>query len=84
MPENWVLRILQESADAQFKPCHHGVFEHNLIIFDSKVQIFVNVGPRTAPETFRFHNNAWYGVDRYREPSLPVPGVTEYIAQPTT
>ena len=73
LPEKWVLRILQESRDARFKPCHDGVFEHNFIIFDSKIQTFVNVGPRTSPETFRFQRNAWHDLDRYREPSLPVP-----------
>jgi hypothetical protein len=75
MPENWVLRILQESPDAQFTPCHNGVFEHNLIVFDSRVQTFVNAGPRTSPETFRFQHNAWHDLDRYREPSLPVPEI---------
>jgi len=73
LPDKWVLRILQESSDARFTPCHNGVFEHNLIIFDSKVQFFVNIGPRTSPETFRFQHNAWLDLDRYREPSLPVP-----------
>ena len=75
MPENWVLRILQESTDTRFTPCHHGVFEHNLIVFDARVRVFVNVGPRTAPRTFRFRHNAWYAVDRHRQPSLPVPEV---------
>ena len=73
MPEKWVLRILQESRDARFRPCHDGVFEHNLIIFDSKIQTFVNVGPGTSPETFALRHNAWYDIDGYREPSLPVP-----------
>jgi hypothetical protein len=73
LPEKWVLRILQESSDAQFTPCHDGVFEHNFIIFDSKVQTFVNVGPGTSSETFRFQHNAWHDLDRFREPSLPVP-----------
>ncbi len=73
LPAKWVLRILQESSDAQFTPCHNGIFQHNLIIFDSKIQTFVNVGPRTSPGTFRFEHNAWHDLDRYREPSLPVP-----------
>ena len=68
-----MLRILQKSSDAQFTPCHDGIFERNLIIFDSKVQTVVNIGPRTSPETFRFQHNAWLDLDRYREPSLPVP-----------
>ncbi len=73
LPNKWVLRILQETSDARFKHCHDGIFEHNLIIFDSKVQIFVNVGPRTSPETFSFRHNAWLDLDGYRKPSLPVP-----------
>ncbi|MHC4434356.1 MAG: right-handed parallel beta-helix repeat-containing protein [Planctomycetota bacterium] len=72
MPEKWVLRILQESRDARFRACCRGVFEHNLIIFDSKIQTFVNVGPGTAPDTFVMRRNAWHDVDGYREPSLPV------------
>jgi hypothetical protein len=72
-PEKWVLRILQETRNAKFTPCHNGVFERNLIIFDSNVQTFVNVGPRTSPETFKFQHKAWHDLDRYREPSLPVP-----------
>ena len=75
MPENWVLRILQESPDARFTPYHHGVFEHNLIIFDARVRVFVNVGPGTSPETFKFQHNAWYAIDGDRKPSLPVPEI---------
>lgn len=73
LPDKWVLRILQESSDARFIPCHNGVFKNNLIIFDSKVQTFVNVGPGTSPGTFQFQHNAWHDLDRYREPLLPVP-----------
>jgi hypothetical protein len=72
-PEKWVLRILQETADARFAPSHGGVFEHNLVLFDSRVQVFVNVGPRTAPETFVFRHNAWYDTEDSRRPALPVP-----------
>ena len=73
-PEKWILRILQETKDTKFKPCHDGIFENNLIIYDSKVDVFVNVGPRTAPETFKFRNNAWYQADGSgRKPTLPTP-----------
>jgi hypothetical protein len=71
-PEKWVLRILQETNDAQFPPSHGGVFEHNFVMFDSRVQIFVNVGPRTAPETFVFRRNVWYDTEGPRRPALPV------------
>lgn len=72
LPAKWVLRILQESSDIRFKPCHDGIFERNLIIFDSKVQTFVNIGPGTSPETFQFQHNGWLDLDRNRKPSLPI------------
>lgn len=72
LPEKWVLRILQETEDPQFAPCHGGVFEDNLVFYDSRVQVFVNVGPRTAPETFAFLRNVWCDVEGSRRPSLPV------------
>ncbi|MEJ2701153.1 MAG: right-handed parallel beta-helix repeat-containing protein [Sedimentisphaerales bacterium] len=72
LPDKWVLRILQESRDARFRPCHDGVFEHNLVIFDAKVRTFVNVGPGTLSESFTFHRNAWLDLDGNRKPSLPV------------
>ncbi len=73
LPEKWVLRILQETTDPQFAPCHGGIFEDNLVFYDSRVQIFVNIGPRTASETFVFRRNAWCDVDGSRRPVLPVP-----------
>ncbi len=72
LPEKWVLRILQETTDAQFGPCHGGIFEDNLVFYDSRVQVFVNVGPHTSPETFIFRRNAWCDVEGSRRPSLPV------------
>jgi hypothetical protein len=71
LPEKWILRILQETRDTRFKPCHDGIFENNLVIYDSRINVFVNVGPRTAPETFTFRNNAWHQVDGSRKPVLP-------------
>jgi len=73
LPEKWVLRILQETTDPRFKPCHSGVFEDNLIVFDERVRVFVNVGPRTAPKTFVFRRNAWCDRHGRRRPVLPVP-----------
>ena len=73
LPETWVLRILQETSDPQFQPSHGGVFEHNVIVYDSRVKVFVNVGPRTAPETFTFRHNVWIDAEECRQPSLPVP-----------
>jgi hypothetical protein len=71
LPEKWVLRILQETTDPKFKPCHGGIFENNLVVYDSRVQVFVNVGPGVAPQTFIFRHNAWRDLDAARKPSLP-------------
>ncbi len=70
-PEKWVMRILQEQSLDQFLPCQQGIFESNLVVFDRRVQVFVNIGPNTLPETFTFNNNAWYSSDLNRKPSLP-------------
>jgi hypothetical protein len=70
-PENWILRILQETKDTRFRPCHDGVFEKNLVIYDSRIRDFVNIGPGTAPETFVFSHNAWYNLDGGAKPALP-------------
>lgn len=71
LPETWVLRILQETQDSQFEPSHAGVFEDNLVVYDSHLRTFVNVGPRTAPETFLFRHNAWIDLDGRGRPDLP-------------
>lgn len=68
--EKWVLRILQENQDPRMRPCHGGLFEDNLVVVDDRVRVWVNVGPGTAPETFRFRRNAWYASDG-RQPQLP-------------
>lgn len=70
-PEKWILRILQETKDTKFNPCHDGILENNLIIYDSRIQVFVNIGPGTAPKTFEFRKNVWHNLDGNRKPSLP-------------
>ncbi len=72
MPEKWVLRILQETKDEQFRRSHGGIFERNLVVYDSRVRVFVNIGPGTAPDTFVFRHNAWHAVDGERRPKLPM------------
>jgi hypothetical protein len=72
LPERWILRILQETTDPRFQPSHGGRFEHNLVIYNSRARFFVNVGPRTAPETFVFRHNVWCDTEEARMPSLPV------------
>lgn len=72
-PGKWVMRILQESTDPRFAPCHGGSFERNLVVFDSRVGPFVNVGPGTDPASFVFRRNAWFQTDGSRIPVLPTP-----------
>lgn len=73
-PRKWVMRILQETTAEGFPPCRNAVIERNLIVFRrAEVGVFVNVGPNTAPETFRFRENLWYCEDRPEasRPQLP-------------
>jgi arylsulfatase A-like enzyme len=73
-PKKWVVRILQETTAEGFAPCRNGRFEHNLIVFrQADVNTFVNIGPHTQPETFRFADNWWFCEDRpaASTPKLP-------------
>jgi hypothetical protein len=73
LPEKWIGRILQETRDPQFQPSHDGVFQQNVVVFDDRVgrPEFVNVGPGTAPETWKFIDNAWFDTQGARRPVLP-------------
>lgn len=52
LPDNWVLRILQETVDtSRFFPCGNNSFINNLIYIDNSVNVVCNIGPNTAPET---------------------------------
>ncbi|MCB9845977.1 MAG: hypothetical protein H6811_08340 [Phycisphaeraceae bacterium] len=76
-PDNWILRILQETvSDGQYEflPCGDNAFVSNLVLFDrSGLSTYLNIGPNTAPETFTFTNNLWYAHDdpARSEPTLP-------------
>lgn len=64
-PRTWVLRILQESADARFVPSRDGLVMGNVFVLDtSLLRTFFNVGGNTAPETFRFERNLWFALDQ--------------------
>ena len=76
MPERWAIRILQETREPGFVPSRKGIFESNLVVFESRQWASggVNVGSGTAPETFVFRGNFWYCQDlpRISKPVLPV------------
>ncbi len=83
-PENWLLRILQETVSDgtyEFLPSGDNAVINNLFYFArGDLSTYVNIGPNTAPETFTFSNNLWYAHDDpgQSQPSLPV-GETDSV-----
>jgi hypothetical protein len=74
-PDKWIFRILQETTAEGFPPCRNVVVSGNTFVFQrAKVREEINIGPNTAPETFRFENNRWLAEDRPEasKPKLPV------------
>jgi hypothetical protein len=77
-PDNWILRILQETTSGpinQFLPCSDNTFVNNLVYFDrSAISTWINIGSDTEPDTFTFSHNLWYAHDDpgASEPNLPV------------
>jgi hypothetical protein len=75
-PQNWVIRILQETVDTmRFFPCGDNAFINNVIVTNQSLSRHVNIGPNTAPETFVFSHNLWFNEDdpTQSRPVLPVP-----------
>jgi hypothetical protein len=73
-PKRWALRILQETVQPGFVPSRNGVFTDNIVAFRSdELAEAVNIGPNTAPETFKFARNLWYCLDApaRSQPKLP-------------
>jgi len=73
-PTKWIFRILQESRGANFVPCRNVVIQHNRIVFErAAVNLEINIGDGTAPDSFRFVGNHWFASDRpaASKPRLP-------------
>jgi hypothetical protein len=74
-PEKWAIRILQETTAEGFVPSRNGVFTDNIVVFRSTnwASGGINIGPNTAPSTFKFERNWWYCSDRpaNSRPQLP-------------
>ena len=73
-PEKWIFRILQENAAEGFAPCRNVLVKNNKIHFRRvQVQIEINIGGGTEPESFRFERNRWIAEDRPQasKPRLP-------------
>jgi hypothetical protein len=86
-PENWLMRILQETVSDgtyEFLPSGDNSVVNNLFYFDhGTLSTYVNIGPNTAPETFTFSNNLWYAHDSpaQSQPSLPVAETDGVVGQ---
>ena len=81
-PENWVMRILQETTVDGFLPCSDNEFKNNIVVVDSDLTE-VNIGPNTAPETFMFTNNLWFNESSNNwSPNLPVTDFNQIIDDP--
>jgi hypothetical protein len=73
-PGKWIMRILQESQPPRFVLCRDGRFEHNVVVFNkADMPAAVNIGEKTAPETFTFKHNVWFCMDdpAASKPDLP-------------
>jgi len=73
-PQKWVVRILQENTAAGMELCSKNRFRNNLIVVTSAVQIAINVGPKTVPESFDFSNNLWFSAETGLRNDFQVPG----------
>lgn len=81
-PENWVIRILQETTVDGFLPCSENEFSNNVIVLKNDLTE-VNIGANTAPETFLFTNNLWFNESSNSwTPELPVTDNNQIIADP--
>lgn len=79
-PENWIIRILQETTSSggyTFLPAQNGQFSNNLVRFErAGISTYVNVGPNVSAATFQFSNNLWYAHDnpgQSQPTDLPAP-----------
>ena len=73
-PENWVIRILQETVDPnRFLECGDNSFINNIIYLNKNLGTETNIGPNTRPETFVFSNNLWFNavVPNWTGPDIP-------------
>lgn len=82
-PQNWVIRILQETTVDGFLTCADNEFRNNIIYLSDDLRE-VNIGPNTNPESFLFSNNLWYNASDAGNwlPDLPVTDVDQLISNP--
>lgn len=73
-PQNWVIRILQETVDpSRFLECGDNTFRNNIVHLDHNLGTETNIGPNTRPETFVFAHNLWFNtaLPNWSGPDIP-------------
>ena len=81
-PENWAIRILQETTTPGFLPCGDNEYRNNIVYLAQDITE-VNTGPNTDPGSFIFTNNLWYNASGGSwAPSLPVTDSNQVIGDP--
>lgn len=84
-PRKWFFRILTETRVEGFPPARNVTLTGNTFIYRrSEVQTPINIGPGTAPETFKFIDNTWYAEDKPESsnPRLSIPETGGTYGQP--
>lgn len=82
MPENWVIRILQETTVDGFLTCANNSFTNNIIYLPADITE-ANIGPNTDPTSFTISHNLWFNAsDASWQPSMPVTDPAILIADP--
>lgn len=81
-PENWALRILQETTEPGFLTCGDNEFSNNIVYLASDLTE-VNIGPDTDAASFLFSHNLWFNESSAAwSPDLPVSDPFQIIADP--
>lgn len=82
MPDNWVIRILQETTEPGFLTCANNEFSNNIVFLETD-KTEVNIGPNTDPNSFVFSNNLWFNESSSNwTPNLPVADPNQLIGNP--
>lgn len=81
-PQNWVIRILQETTVDGFLTCADNEFSNNIIYLENDLTE-VNIGTNTNPASFTFSHNAWFNEAANNwTPVLPVTDEEQLIDNP--
>lgn len=81
-PENWVIRILQETVDtSRFLACGDNSFVNNIVYLDRLLNTETNIGPNTRPQSFTFSHNLWFQAAsaNWLGPKIPSPDAFQIV-----